>query len=210
MSSLQSTVEQLQNLLPNLNKEECQISKFLYQKLALGRSVPIETIASELQKPIQEIQDHLKQMTYIEYNRTSEISAYRGVTLNQTQHYVFHNNSKIYTWCAFDTLFLADLLVEPVGISSNCPTCRKVIAFKVTDRDLTNLKDSDIVMSFIIPNKVDYCENLQNAFCCKVHFFCNEQCGHEWINLSVEIGFFDLSESLVIAQERNRQFLGNV
>ena len=106
-------------------------------------------------------------------------------------------------------MFLADLLVEPVSISSNCPTCRKVIAFKVTDRDLMNLKDSDIVMSLIIPNKVDYCENLQNAFCYKEHFFCNEQCGHEWVNLSAEIGFFNLAESLVIAQERNRQFLGN-
>jgi alkylmercury lyase len=210
MNSLQSTIEQLQKLLPNLKKEERQISKFLYQKLALGRSVPIETIANELQKPIQDIQDHLKQMAYVEYSAASEISAYRGVTLNQTKHNVFHNNSKIYTWCAFDTLFLADLLAKPVSISSNCPTCFKAIACKVTDHDLTNFKSTDIVMSFIIPNKVDICEDLQNAFCCKVHFFCNEQCGSEWINLSSEIGFFDLADSLVIAQERNRQFLGNV
>ena len=130
MNSLQSTVEQLQKLLPNLKKEERQISKLLYQKLALGKSVSIETIANELQKPIQEIQDHLKQMAYVEYCAASEISAYRGVTLNQTKHNVFHNNSKIYTWCAFDTLFLADLLVKPVSISSICPTCRKTIACK--------------------------------------------------------------------------------
>jgi len=210
MGNLQSTVQQLQKLLPNLKKEERQISKFLYQKLALGNSVPIETIANELQIPIQDIQVHLKQMAYVEYSATGEISAYRGVTLNQTKHCIFHNNVKIYTWCAFDTLFLADLLVEPVSISSNCPVCGKAIACKVTDRNLTSSKDSDTVMSFIIPNKVDYCEDLQNAFCCKVHFFCNEKCGSEWINLSPEVDFFDLSESLVIAQERNRQFLRNV
>jgi alkylmercury lyase len=210
MGNLQSTVQQLQKLLPNLKKEKRQISKFIYQKLALGKSVPIETIANELQIPIQDIQVHLKQMAYVEYNAIGEISAYRGVTLNQTKHCVFHNNVKIFTWCAFDTLFLADLLVEPVSISSNCPACGKTIACKVTDRNLTSSKDSDIVMSFIIPDKVDYCEDLQNAFCCKVHFFCNLQCGSEWINLSPEIDFFDLEKSLVIAQERNRQFLRNV
>lgn len=209
MNSLQSTVQQLQKLLPNLKKEERQISKFLYQKLALGRSVTIETIANELKNSIQHIQDHLKQMAYVEYNKASEISAYRGVTLTQTNHYVSHNNSKVYTWCAFDTLFLADLLVKPVSISSNCPTCCKAIAFTVTDRDLTSLEDTDIVMSFIIPNKIDYCEDLQNTFCCKVHFFCNDQCGSDWKNLSAKIGFFGLAESLVIAQERNRQFLEN-
>ena len=210
MSNLQSTVQQLQKLLPKLKKEERQISKFLYQKLALGKSVPIETIANELQIPIQDIQVHLKQMAYVEYSATGEISAYRGVTLNQTKHCVFHRNFKVHTWCAFDTLFLSDLLVGPVSISSNCPTCRKAIACKVTDRDLISSNNSDIVMSFIIPDKVDYCEDLQSAFCCKVHFFCNEKCGSEWVNLSPEIGFFDLSESLVIAQERNRQFLRNV
>ena len=56
MGNLQSTVQQLQKLLPNLKKEERQISKFLYQKLALGNSVPIETIANELQ--IQILSDH--------------------------------------------------------------------------------------------------------------------------------------------------------
>lgn len=210
MSNLQSTVQQLQELLPNLKNEERLISRFLYQKLALGRSVSIETIANELQEPIQDVQDHLNQMRYVEYSADSEVSAYRGVTLNKTKHHVFHNNFKIYTWCAFDTLFLADLLVKPVSISSNCPTCCKSIACKVTDRDLISLKETDTVMSFIIPNKVDYCEDLQNAFCCKVHFFCNEQCGSEWINMSPEIVFFDLAESLVIARERNRQFLGNI
>ncbi len=210
MGNLLSTVQQLQKLLPELKKEERQISKFLYQKLALGKSIPIETIANELQIPIQDIQVHLKQMAYVEYSATGEISAYRGVTLNQTKHYVFHNNVKIYTWCAFDTLFLADLLVEPVSIFSNCPACGKAISCKVTDRNLISSKDSDIVMSFIIPDKVDFCDDLQNAFCCKVYFFCNQQCGSEWINLSPEIAFFNLAESLVIAQERNRQFLGNV
>jgi alkylmercury lyase len=209
MGSLQSTVEQLLELLPNLNVEERQISKFLYQKLSLGRPVSIESIADEFHKSIQEIQVLLKQMAYVEYSATGEISAYRGVTLNQTRHYLFHNNFKIYTWCAFDTLFLADLLVEPVSIASNCPTCGKRIAFDVNDRNITSSKESDTVMSFIIPDKVDYCENLQNAFCCKVHFFCNQQCGSEWVNLSHEISFFDLAESLVIAQERNRQFLRN-
>ena len=106
--------------------------------------------------------------------------------------------------------FLADLLVKPVSISSHCPTCRKAIACKVIDHDLTNTKETDTVMSFTITNKVDYCEDLQKTFCCKVHFFCNERCGNEWINLSPEIGFFDLADSLAIAQERNRQFLGNV
>ena len=207
MNSLQLTVRQLQKLLPDLKKEERQISKLLYQKLALGRPVTIEKIANELQKSIQDIQDHLRQMVYVEYNEVREISAYRGVTLNQSNHYVFHNNSIIYTWCAFDTLFLSALLAEPVSISSICPTCGKTIAFTVADQSSACLKDADIIMSFVIPNKRHYSEDLQNAFCCSVHFFCNQQCGSDWENLSDEITFFNLTESLVIARERNRQFL---
>ena len=210
MNNLQSTIEQLRNLLPDLKTEERQISKILYQKLALGKSVSIETISNELQKSIQDIQDYLNQMEYVEYNVTNEISAYRGVTLRQTTHCVFHNAFKVFTWCAFDTLFLADLLDKPVKITSNCPTCNKAITINKPDRDHKSLKETNTVMSFIIPDKVDYCEDLQSAFCCKVHFFCNGQCGSEWINLSSEIGFFNLEESIVIAEERNRRFMGNV
>ena len=210
MGNLQLTVQQLQKLLPDLNKDERRISKFLYQNLALGKSISVGTIAKFLQIPLQDTRAHLKQMKYVEYDAAGEISAYRGVTLNPTKHYLVHNNVNIYTWCAFDTLFLAELLAEPVRIFSNCPTCGKAVACEISDRNLINSIDSALVMSFIIPSKVDLSDNLQNAFCCKVHFFCNQQCGNEWLNLSPEIVFFDLVESLEIARERNRNFLGKV
>jgi alkylmercury lyase len=208
MGKVQSTVEQLQKLVPKLAKEKRHISKILYQKLALGSSVSIEAIAIELHKSPQEVKDHLGKMEYVEYSASGEILAYRGVTLNQTKHLLLHNNAKIYTWCAFDTLFLAELLIGPVSISSSCPTCHKTITCEVTNGVLTTLNRTETVMSFIIPSKEDYFENLRSAFCCKVHFFCDEQCGNGWENLLPEIDFIGLAESLVIAVERNRYFLG--
>jgi len=48
------------------------------------------------------------------------------------------------------------MIVEPVSISSNCPTCGKAIGCEVTDGDLTRFEDSNIVMSFITPSEADY------------------------------------------------------
>jgi hypothetical protein len=58
MGKVQSTVEQLQKLVPKLAKEKRHISKILYQKLALGSSVSIEAIAIELHKSPQQWDTH--------------------------------------------------------------------------------------------------------------------------------------------------------
>lgn len=62
-------------------------------------------------------------------------------------------------------------------------------------------------MSFVIPRQENYEAGLQSSFCCKVHFFCDESCGNQWTENETDIQLFNLSDSLAIAEARNRYFL---
>ena len=49
------------------------------------------------------------------------VEAFGGLSLRPTEHHFDVEGRRLYTWCAWDTLFLPALLDEQALLESNCP-----------------------------------------------------------------------------------------
>lgn len=207
MKKLQETIQHLNKILPKFTELEKRLSKFLYIELVKGFPVPLAKIVEQLHLPEEQAIELLDALDYVEQNQNNEIIAYRGVTLSSAKHTLVTAESTVYTWCAFDTLFLLDLIDEPAHIHSTCATCNKKLMLKPSMLDGSKFENSSVVMSFLVPEPSAYQESLRASFCCKVHFFCNLNCGQQWSSLQSNIELFSIDDSLTIARERNRFML---
>ncbi|WP_444993890.1 organomercurial lyase [Aliikangiella sp. IMCC44359] len=207
MKKLQETIQHLNLILPKFSELEKRVSKYLYIELAKGYPVPLAKIVKQLDIPEEQVRKLIDTLAYVEQNQNDEIIAYRGVTLSPTKHALVTNNSTVYTWCAFDTLFLLDLIDEPAHIHSTCAACNKKLILKPSKLAGSQFENNSMVMSLFVPEPSAYQESLRDSFCCKVHFFCNETCGQQWSSQQSNIELFSVDDSLTIAQERNRFML---
>lgn len=85
----------------------------------------------------------------------------------------------LYAWCAFDTLFLPELLCEPAEVQSQCPTTGEQIALVVEGTDVTSLQPADAVLSYL-HREEPLDQPVINTFCHYIHFFANSAAAADW------------------------------
>ena len=106
----------------------------------------------------------------------------------------------IYTWCAWDTLFLPAMLGKTATIEASCEATDEAIRLTVAPERVNHVDPSSAVISMVAPKQtrsgLTSAEEIQGAFCHNVHFFRSADTAAEWISgnprdleiLSVEQG----------------------
>ena len=61
------------------------------------------------------------------------------------------NNKKLYTWCAWDTLFIPALLGSRAQVKSICPVTNSSLEFDIKGYELIKQPKEQAVLSFIMP-----------------------------------------------------------
>jgi alkylmercury lyase len=57
---------------------------------------------------------------------------FRGLALPAMPHRLQVDGRTLHAWCAWDTLFLPQLIGKPAGVESTCPTTEQTIRLTVT------------------------------------------------------------------------------
>jgi alkylmercury lyase len=124
-----------------------------------------------------------------------------GLSLTQTRHRFRIHEQELYTWCAFDALFLPAVLNRRAIVESRCPVAGRSLKLVVSPESIESVDPATIFLSFVIPGSTpsapDCCcptEGAQDAesarrsvagpegsFCSQVHFFVSEEAGSEWM-----------------------------
>ena len=94
----------------NLSIEEQKISIELYKLLAAGKPVPIKMLAESLGLPTEVIDNVLNKWLGVYFDDDAQIIGYWGLTLTPTSHRLLIDSQKLYTWCAWDSLFIPEIL----------------------------------------------------------------------------------------------------
>ncbi len=208
--SLQSAIDGLIDLLPQLNKDCRDLSQLLYFELVKGKAVTLQHLKSISGYSEARLITLLSQLNYLHYNDDRAIVAYRGITLMPTQYRIeidfFTEKTVVFTWCAFDSLFLADLLKQNLTIFAECPTCHQAIKLALANNKTFDSTKYPLYMSFILPSRDSYNQDLVNSFCDNIHFFCNEICVVNAPNKLTYIQFFSISDAMKIAKQRNKAY----
>jgi alkylmercury lyase len=122
-----------------------------------------------------------------------------GLSLKETPHRLSFEGRTLYTWCAWDSLFLVPIIGEPAIISSTSPATGKPVHISI-DPDGVGRKDpASAVMSVVVPRPDSApvtAAEVRETFCHFINFFGSRDEAEAWVPqerdpavLEVEDGF---------------------
>ena len=149
--------------------------------LANGTAVAPSEVADVLDEPLDDILETLDRAPGIERDTEGNVLGW-GLTLKPTPHRFEVEGNKLFTWCAFDTLFFPALLGRTVTIHSTCPHSGDAIHLIVRPDGIEAVTPPEAVVSIVLPEPAAARSDLRGAFCNQVHYFRAKAAASQWLD----------------------------
>ncbi len=103
------------------------------------------------------------------------------MALGETPHEFEVEGRTLYTWCAWDTLFLPELIGKDATVRSRSAVTGELITLEVTADGATS-PSPDVVVSFVDPEVCDVEGNqIISSFCHHILFLSSREEGEAWV-----------------------------
>jgi alkylmercury lyase len=172
--------------VPRWPRSHQWLSLEVYRQLARGEPVPIERVAESLRIPVEEVSGMLKEDNLrglVMYDEADRIIGLRGLAVFPTHHRLEVEGRTLFTWCAMDTLFTAEVLAGSIGVESPCPRTGTLVRLTLTPDGVEKVEPADVVVSFLC-NDAGVLETsaakLIASFCHHIFFLASPEAGVAW------------------------------
>ena len=124
-------------------------------------------------------------------------------------HKIKIDNKILYGWCAWDTLFIPQVLNKSATVISKDHLTNQELIIKI-DQDGSIVESVEgIQVSMLIADEKSITEDVVNSFCHYIHFFRNEENAHKWAEANEGTFIINLDEAIVLSQLKNRSQFKN-
>lgn len=189
-------------IFPQMNREDQVLARTIYQQLAQGKPLSLEMLAGILEQAVEIIKQKLAEWGSVFYNDTGEIIGFLGISVDETHHRMRMNDIMSYAWCAWDTLFIPELVGATAQVTSSCATSNETITLTVTPQGIRSAP-ADIWVSFLLPDEKAVQENVTTSFCCYVHFFSSRAEGETWTDQNEGTFVLTLYDAFKVGRQVN-------
>lgn len=199
--------------LPENGADVQRISVAIYRLLARGEPVTRAVLAAHLATSSAAVDDTLAGFppSTIARDESGRIIGFVGLGLTPTGHrFALEDGRVLYTWCAFDALFLPEILGAPARLTTRCPATGAEIQIALTPAGLAGATPTDPVMSMVTPDAAACCDDLRGAFCRHVSLFRDGEAFAAWARRGGEVGCLSLPEAIALARRRNAARYGDI
>ncbi len=200
-------MQELINSLPdeflNLSLKEQKLSVHLYRLLAEGQPVSTERLANDLNLPSDDVTNILNKWPGVYYNQDNYIIGYWGLALPKMSHRFAINGHTLYTWCAWGSLFIPEIINETAHVESTCLVTGKKIQLTVTPDGIEKLNPASAVMSFVTPESFKIRENVISNFCHYIHFFISSEAGSNRKSDNQGTFILSIDEAYYLGRKKN-------
>ena len=187
---------------PRLGPDLGRLLLEAWRLVAEGHPVPLsqlEEVASELKIPHGNVTTVIHQMS--ERDGDGNVVGAFGLSQNKHPHQFEVNGHVLYTWCAWDALFLPGLLGKTAQVESQCPATKEKVHLTITPEKVESYRPSSAAISIVLPKTTksgpESVEEIWGGLCHHVHFFKTPEAARGWfagknldpIVLTVEDGF---------------------
>ena len=164
---------------PRLSEREQHLFLALYRLLAAGQPVDSSALAESARLPVDAVRAALERLPGVYTDDRQRVIGFWGLSIGPMPHQMIINGQTIYAWCAWDTLFLPELLASTAEIQSRCPTTGRRITLTVEGTQVTSRDPAETVLSFLHRDQPFDAETIR-TFCHYVHFFVNPDAAADW------------------------------
>jgi alkylmercury lyase len=200
---LQEIISSFPNEFLKLSTDEQKVSVQLYRLLTKGQPVPREILAKTLNSSNEVINNILKQWSGVSYDNNSRIIGYWGLALPPMLHRFTVNGQTLYIWCAWDSLFIPEIIKKTARVESTCPMTGDKIRLTVAPEGIKELDPASAIMSFMTPNAAKIRENVILNFCHYVHFFSSAEAGSKWTSDNEGTLILSIDEAYYLGRKKN-------
>ncbi len=197
--------------LMQLSPAEQSVSMVLYQLLINGKPVSTRDIANKTGLIELEIDKILNRWgSEVLRNDNTDIIGFFGLSLSKTAHILEVEGRKLYTWCAWDTMFIPALIDKTVKVVSTCPVTKQEINLTISSSGVLSINPERTVVSLIAPDTEKITEDLVGTFCCHIHFFASPEAGNQWVQKNPGTYIVSLDHAYHLGKRKNQKRYPNV
>jgi alkylmercury lyase len=160
---------------PRLDEFEQRLSLALYRELARGAPVTPQELAERVDASSNEVALRLQKWPAVRRDEQQRIVGYWGLTIVPTRHRLRVGTRDLYTWCAWDTLFLPALLGVRAEVHSTCRATGAPVRLTVGPEAPEAPVPPNLVLSFVLPDASALRHDVVASFCSHVHFFLSAE-----------------------------------
>jgi alkylmercury lyase len=190
---------------PKLDAFEQRLSLEIYRLLAEGQPVRLAKLAERIAVGVKVIARILNRWPGVFSDSEGRVVGYWGLAIPAAYagpHRFTINGRTLSTWCAWDTLFLPQLLGQAAEIESASPG-GGTVRLTVTPKRLQHVDPASCEMSFLLPNAGGVQKDVVTTFCHFIHFFPSREAGSSWTRQHAGTFMMSMDEALLLAHRRN-------
>ncbi len=204
--TLSSLASEVLARLPTMSEEERRLGLEIYRQLAKGEPVLPSGLAEALTIPASAVNDllghpHLKCLTYLDGE--GRIIGFGGLAVRAMAHRFKVNGRTLYTWCAFDSLFLPVILGVEAEVESLAPGSAVTVRLSVAPDGVKGVQPRDAVMSFLLPSAQTFQGDVLKAmasFCHYIFFFPDPEKAAVWTRSHPDTTVISLTDAFELGR----------
>jgi alkylmercury lyase len=191
-----------------LDAEQQRVAVSLYRLLAEGGPVAAERLADRAALPLETVEKLLDDWPAVYRDEHGSVVGFWGLAIREMPHRLEIGGRTVYAWCAWDTLFLPEIVGGRAAVSSTCPTTGETVSLEVDESGARRVTPDTAVLSFLRPDG-PFDGDVIRSFCHFVHFFADEDAAARWIERHPNTFAMSIDEGVDLARRRNREMLGS-
>src|SRR5881397_1699783 len=189
--------EALAKHLPTFSPEDQRVAVTLYRELAKGQQVDAAQLGRALGVyPADE----------------GRVLGFGGLAAAPMHHRFEVDGRTLWTWCAWDSLFIPEILGKRARVVSPDPDTGELVQLVLTPDEIEAAEPQNAVVSFLLPDARDFdtsAANVMATFCNFVFFFASRASGERWVAKHPGTYLYSLDEALALAKRLNARNFGS-
>jgi alkylmercury lyase len=180
--------------------DDAPLARRLLRELAQGRPVSISTIDQRAHAVVA-------RWPNVEYDDEGHVVAFSGLSLTPTAHRLAVGEHGLFTWCAWDTLFLPAILDQSATVRSRCPISGTDVRLTVAPNGIVDVDPAALWVSFPPPTTASTTD-ITGTFCCHVHFLAGPEAVQQWRSRHPGGAVLELDDAYELGRVATRCFTG--
>lgn len=204
--NLQELADAVTGASPELDGESRPVALATYRLLAEGVPLPASRIAETTNLPAERVEGLLDSWPGVFRDPDRNIVGFWGLAIRalEPEHRIKVDGRTLWAWCAWDTLFLPDILGREARITSTDPQMGATVRFTVGPDGVAEKSHEHALISFLIPDGPFTGEEVVSKFCHFIHFFTSPEAGERWLERHPGTLLLSVEEGFEVGRIRNR------
>jgi alkylmercury lyase len=186
--------------------DDAPLALVLLDELAGGEPITVADLARAAGRDEAAVAVTLERWPNVHRDGQGQVVAFGGLSLAPTQHRFEVAGRRLYTWCAWDTLFLPALLGQEARVDSICPVTGTDVQVIVGPGGVLAAEPASLRVSFPAPAST-VTSDITASFCCHVHFLAGQDAAEAWLAENPEGLTLSMEEAVELGRLATRQLV---